>query len=440
MEEPQAARPIRIYVIHQQAHITQVEAYFAHKRKFNIVGAQEQVSNAIEDLIALTPDLVLLDPFLPDLGNAESFIRELSAGGIGVVVAPFGKILPQVQLKLVDAGAIWVITEENPSVVDVENAINTAYELQQASKVPESETTALLTEERTLMGEEDFSEDAAVLLSPEHVEKQGKVICFYSPKGGVGATAIAVASAFALAEMTKEDVALVDMNLQLGELDLILGLDGTGAKDISAALPQQGASSASASVDPILLERAMIRKQNVHVLLAPILPEQTSRIKVGHLRQILHILRDQYTYVCVNIGTALTDYSIGVMEEVDEVVTVMIPEFTSLKDTLLFLTYAANSLEFSQDKVRLLLNRADPKTEKELSLDDPKILKGRRFFAKLPEHENYPPLLFTKDATVDKDSDKLHQEFRDLARSLMTTSSVERLEAAGLSGKRTKRA
>ncbi len=52
----------------------------------------------------------------------------------------------------------------------------------------------------------------------------GKVIALYSPKGGVGVSTIAVNLALALKETTSQRVALVDTNLQFGDVGVLLNL------------------------------------------------------------------------------------------------------------------------------------------------------------------------------------------------------------------------
>ena len=52
-----------------------------------------------------------------------------------------------------------------------------------------------------------------------------KVITAFSNKGGIGKTAIATNLAVELANMTKERVALVDLNMQMGDVTTFLDLN-----------------------------------------------------------------------------------------------------------------------------------------------------------------------------------------------------------------------
>ena len=59
----------------------------------------------------------------------------------------------------------------------------------------------------------------------EQDDTSSKIITVYSNKGGIGKTTIAVNLALELAKVTKDKVALVDLNLQLGDISTFLNLN-----------------------------------------------------------------------------------------------------------------------------------------------------------------------------------------------------------------------
>ena len=62
-------------------------------------------------------------------------------------------------------------------------------------------------------------------VSAENDSSQSKIISVYSNKGGIGKTTIAVNLAAELARVTKDKVALIDLNLQLGDISTFLNLN-----------------------------------------------------------------------------------------------------------------------------------------------------------------------------------------------------------------------
>ena len=63
---------------------------------------------------------------------------------------------------------------------------------------------------------------------PPKVERRlmGKLLMIYSPKGGTGCSMVASNLAIALSKTTRKKVALVDGNLQFGDSDVMLNLQG----------------------------------------------------------------------------------------------------------------------------------------------------------------------------------------------------------------------
>ena len=59
----------------------------------------------------------------------------------------------------------------------------------------------------------------------DEIISESKIISVYSNKGGIGKTTIATNLAIELAKVTKEKVALIDLNLQLGDISTFLNLN-----------------------------------------------------------------------------------------------------------------------------------------------------------------------------------------------------------------------
>ena len=59
----------------------------------------------------------------------------------------------------------------------------------------------------------------------ERRREPGKLFAFFSPKGGAGSTSVAVNTAVSLHLLTRRRVLLVDLDLELGETALLLGVE-----------------------------------------------------------------------------------------------------------------------------------------------------------------------------------------------------------------------
>jgi pilus assembly protein CpaE len=76
------------------------------------------------------------------------------------------------------------------------------------------------------------------------------------------------------------------------------------------------------------------------------------------VRRILELLRMQADIVIVDCMSSFNDTTLAILDLADTVLTMLSLEITSIKNIRLFLE-VAEQLGYGQDKVRLVLNRAD---------------------------------------------------------------------------------
>jgi len=180
---------------------------------------------------------------------------------------------------------------------------------------------------------------------------QGQIVAVFSPKGGVGTSAVAANLAVALRQLSNKKVVLVDGNLIFGDLGVIMNLVST--KTIADL------ANRIAELDRDLLNDILItHASQVKVLLAPPNPQTGELITSDHLRSILDQLRKEFDYVVVDTQSSLQDRALAVLDMSDRIVTLMTLEMPCIKNIKLFLELA-ELLEYPAEKVLLVLNKAD---------------------------------------------------------------------------------
>jgi pilus assembly protein CpaE len=172
----------------------------------------------------------------------------------------------------------------------------------------------------------------------------GQMIAFFSPKGGVGTTALAVNCAALLAsggagsEVVGARVVLVDLDLQFGQAATHLNLS---PKLDFARL----AVDDIALTDPEALAGYLTpHGSGLQLLASPTSPDSAARISVEEVEQVIGTLRTMFDFVVVDCGTRLDPRSIWVLEQAQENVFVVFPELGSLRamsDLIAFLADAA---------------------------------------------------------------------------------------------------
>ena len=180
----------------------------------------------------------------------------------------------------------------------------------------------------------------------------GKIISFFSPKGGVGRTTIATNLAVALHQSTEKPVVLVDGSLPFGDIAVILNMSPK-AKTIADLIGSFEQTDADV-VESILVQHST----GIKVLLAPPTPESTELITGAHIKHVLEILKQRYAYVIVDTWPSYGEQVITMLDAADVVLSLMTLEITSLKNIRVFME-VVEKLGYSQDKVQLVANRND---------------------------------------------------------------------------------
>ena len=180
----------------------------------------------------------------------------------------------------------------------------------------------------------------------------GRVICFFSPKGGVGRTTISTNLAVALRQSTGEEVVLVDGSLAFGDIAVILNMPAK-AKTIADLV------GSFDTVDPDVLDTLLVsHSSGIKVLLAPPDPEAAERITAANMKRVIELLRERHAYVVVDTWPSFQEIVLTMLDTADVIVTLMTLEITSLKNVRVFLEIA-EKLGYPEDKVQLVANRND---------------------------------------------------------------------------------
>src|SRR2546430_2149982 len=180
----------------------------------------------------------------------------------------------------------------------------------------------------------------------------GKIISFFSPKGGVGRTTIATNLAVALHQSTEKPVVLVDGSLPFGDIAVILNMSPQ-AKTIAELIGSVEQTDADV-VESILVQHST----GIKVLLAPPTPESTELITGAHMKHVLELLRERYAYIVVDTWPSFQEQVITMLAVAAVILTLMTLQITSLKNVRVFMEIA-EKLGYGSDKVQLVANRND---------------------------------------------------------------------------------
>jgi pilus assembly protein CpaE len=187
--------------------------------------------------------------------------------------------------------------------------------------------------------------------APARSGAPGDVILLFSGKGGVGKTLLATNLAVALAQETKSRVALVDLDLQFGDVGVMLNLDHSRSiTDVVDA----GEGLEGDTLNEILANGPA----GVRVLLAPISPELADLVTTEHVRSIMAELRKSYDYVVVDTSCHLAEFNLEVIENAQRILVVTALTIPAIKDAKLSLK-VLDSLSIDPNSILLVVNRSE---------------------------------------------------------------------------------
>jgi pilus assembly protein CpaE len=182
----------------------------------------------------------------------------------------------------------------------------------------------------------------------------GSIIAVFGVKGGVGKTTLATNLAVALAQESSASVALVDLDVPFG--DIALMLDIHPERDILDALDDNVLDELER------LQNVLVRTpQGVHVLSAPLAPDDAGALDSRRVGRLLSRLAALHQFVLVDTPVGLTELTAAALDVSELALLVTTPEIAALRRTHACLRLL-QGLEFPTNKLQLVLNRVDSKT------------------------------------------------------------------------------
>jgi len=178
---------------------------------------------------------------------------------------------------------------------------------------------------------------------------QGRLVCVLGPKGGSGKTLVSANLGVAIAE-AGQSVAIVDLDLQFGDVALCLGL---APERTFYDLALAGGTLDAQKLDAYLMTHA----SGLRVLLAPTRPDQASSISIELIRDVYAFLRSTFDVVIVDTPPGFTAEVIATIDAASDVVVVGMLDSLSLKNTKLGLE-TLELMGCEPDIVKMVLNRA----------------------------------------------------------------------------------
>lgn len=337
---------IRLMIVDDVPDTTEnVQKLLYFERDIQVIATATSGREAIAKAVHMVPDIVLMDINMPDMDGlraAQVILQQVPTRVVMMSVQAEPEYLQRALL----VGARGYLTKPFTSDQLVET-------LRSAAQV---QVQRPLSEEMGPAGPNgngrgrpsDYPPAPPPYAGPLSTRARQHVIAVFGGKGGVGRSVVALNLAMALRQVTQERVALIDADLQSGDIHVLLNMNTPSSiDDLREAI----------SLDAEIIHHSMaVHDSGLMVLRAPLSPESAERFTEEEMRRIMVDLRENFDFLVVDMSTAYSEANLMILEMANQVVVVTTLELTSLNKVTRFLEVAGR-LGFPEEKIVLVCNR-----------------------------------------------------------------------------------
>lgn len=180
----------------------------------------------------------------------------------------------------------------------------------------------------------------------------GEVITVCGVRGGLGVTTLAVNLAVRLAGMSESRVALMDLDLQRGDVAAFLNLTPTQSLEALA--------SARGEIDELFLQDVMARHSSgLFVLAAPSLIEEADAVGHVEIEAALRVLRAHFGYTVIDTARTITPATLAALENSDRIFVLMDLSVPGVRAARRFVDLLGR-LNIANDRFEVMVNTVVP--------------------------------------------------------------------------------
>jgi pilus assembly protein CpaE len=208
----------------------------------------------------------------------------------------------------------------------------------------------------------------------------GQIISVLGSRGGVGCTSIAVNLAATLASHPENQVALIDLDLAMGDADIAIelpGNDNLSMGDLARNIER---------LDMNYLKRALVKHPDtgLSVLRHPLEIHEIGGIHEGHVERILNLLKISYTHLILDLSKALLPTDLMALRMSSLILLIAQLELSSLRNVVRLIHSLSPEGDLG-DKLRVVVNRAGSEiAEDGITVKKAEEVIGKPIFWQIP--------------------------------------------------------
>ena len=252
--------------------------------------------------------------------------------------------------------------------------------------------------------------------------RDSQVLTVAGVNGGVGSTSVAVNLASVLAQDKHNTVALIDLDLALGDADVWL--------DIIPDYTIQDVAENITRIDYSLLKRSLTKHESgLFLLPRPVNLDGEFHLGADDFRRVIGLLKATFTHLVIDVSKSYSPLEMAAISSSDSTLLVTQLDLPCLRNVVRLIHYF-EQFETLSEKLKVVLNRSGL-NDMQISLKKALEIIGRDIYWKIPNdygtmvesRNNGVPLILQAPKT------KLTKSYIDLANEL-SESKIESQEEA----------
>ncbi len=205
--------------------------------------------------------------------------------------------------------------------------------------------------------------------------RSSKIIAVAGASGGVGCTSLAVNLGCVLAANPQNTVALVDLDMAIGDADVFLDT----IPDYSLVDVTQNV----ARLDFQLLKRSLTKHASgLYLLPRPVQLQDVSLITPESLNRVFGLLKATFSHIVIDVSKGFSSTDLAAFEFANDVLMVVQLDLPCLRN-LVRLQMSFDEIEGLRDKLKIVVNRIGLESG-QIKLKKAKETIGREIFHQIP--------------------------------------------------------
>lgn len=205
--------------------------------------------------------------------------------------------------------------------------------------------------------------------------RSSTVLAVAGATGGVGATSLAVNIGCALAKRPENSVALIDLDLALGDADVFLDtIPDYTLVDVAQSISR---------LDFNLLKRSLTKHSSgLYLLPRPIQLQDMSLVTPDDLTRVIGLLKATFSHLIFDLSKGYNELDLVAMRAAEHILLVTQLDLPCLRNVVRLLM-SMDEIDGMKDKIRVIVNRVGLENG-QISMKKARETIGREIFKQIP--------------------------------------------------------